>query len=49
MSNAIESAAVSFTQPAKLDKDRFNSIFLLSIGTFLETFDLFLYTFSSFT
>ena len=47
MSKAIEhtlqSAAVSFTQPVKLNKDRFNSIFLLSIGTFLELFDLMLY------
>ena len=47
MSNAIEhtveSAAVNFTQPGKLDKSNLKIIALLSIGTFLEYFDLLLY------
>ena len=39
--HTLKSAAVTFTQSAKLDKDKdkFNTIFLLSFGTFLEYFD----------
>ena len=41
--NTLESAAVSFTQPAKLNKSNLKIIGLLSIGTMLEYFDLLLY------
>ena len=43
MEHVVENTAVSFTQSVKLNKDKFDSIFLLSIGTFLESFDLYLY------
>ena len=41
--HTVESAAVNFTQPGKLDKSNLKIIALLSIGTFLEYFDLLLY------
>ena len=41
--HTLEGAAVNFTQPSKLDKSNLKIIGLLSIGTFLEYFDLILY------
>ena len=43
MNSVTVNTEVRYTQPAKLDKEKFNSIFLLSIGTFLKYFDLMLY------
>ena len=41
--HVVENTAVSFTQPAKLNKNNLKIIALLSVGTILEFFDLLLY------